>query len=92
MVKGVSKSVIEISDTGNKYFSKIILYVSPEFSSASDKKLKKEASSFIERFELTGRLAPLRKTVKKQKIKSMLIITASVLFTAVLCAVILAVL
>ena len=81
LVKGVSKSVIEISETGNRYFSKVILYISPEFSSASEQKLKKEASRLIEEFELTGRFVPLRKSIRKRKILSLLILGSSVLFS-----------
>ncbi len=82
MVKGVSKSVIEISETGNRYFSKVILYISPEYSSAGEQKLKKEASRLIEEFELGGRFLPLRKSMRKRKILSVLILGSSVLFAA----------
>ncbi len=82
MVKGVSKSVIEISETGNRYFSKVILYVSPEFSSASEQKLKKEASRLIEEFDLTGRFIPLRKTMRKRKLLAVSILGSSALFAA----------
>lgn len=81
MVKGVSKSVIEISETGNRYFSKVILYVSPEFSATSEQKLKKEATRLIEEFELGGRLLPLRKSIRKRRILSFLILGSSVLFS-----------
>ena len=32
MVKGVSKTIIEVNDTGSRLFEKIVLYVTPEFS------------------------------------------------------------
>ena len=82
MVKGVSKSVIEISETGNRYFSKVILYVSPEYSSAGEQKLKKEASRLIEEFELGSKFLPLRKSIRKRKILSAIILSSTVLFAA----------
>ncbi len=82
MVKGVSKSVIEISETGNRYFSKVILYVAPEFSSAGEQKLNKEASRLIEEFDLAGRLVPLRKSMRKRKLLSFLILGSSLVFAA----------
>ena len=41
MVKGVNKTIIEINETGNEYFEKIILYVSPKYSSVNSLKIKK---------------------------------------------------
>lgn len=41
MVKGVNKTIIEINETGNEYFEKIILYVSPKYSWVNSPKIKK---------------------------------------------------
>ena len=32
MVKGVNKTVIEINETGSKYFERVVFFVSPEYS------------------------------------------------------------
>lgn len=44
MVKGVNKTVIEINDTGNELFEKIILYVSPRYSGMSALKIRNAAA------------------------------------------------
>ena len=49
MVKGVNKTIIEIKETGNEYFEKIILYVSPKYSGASPVKIQKAVNSELEK-------------------------------------------
>ena len=49
MVKGVSKTVIVVNNTGSKLFEKIVFYVTPEYGTLSAKQLKKAASSFFKR-------------------------------------------
>ncbi len=65
MVKGVSKSIIEISETGSKVFSKVILCVSPEYVD-DDKRLKSEADRMVQQLTLEEVGVPLRITVKKE--------------------------
>ncbi len=88
MVKGVNKSVIEINQTGSKYFSKIILYVSPGFNEKSASKLADEAEKLVKELS-TLSYRPLRERVRRSKIKktviavsllSLLSIAATVLF------------
>lgn len=45
MIKGVSRQVIEITETGSEYFEKMLLVVKPQYSSMNVKKLKKKAGS-----------------------------------------------
>lgn len=72
MVKGVNKSIIEISQTGSKYFSKIILYVSPLYADTSSYKLAGEAEKLVR--ELSGiNYQPLRTRVRKTKMKKLII-------------------
>ena len=72
MVKGVNKSVIEISQTGSKYFSKIILYVSPLYADASAYKLAGEAEKIVKEFSgITHQ--PLRRRIKKMRMKKLII-------------------
>ncbi len=40
MVKGVNKRVIEVNNTGNKYFEKIVFYVTPEYGDLTAEQLK----------------------------------------------------
>ncbi len=43
MIKGVNRQVLEIHDTGSKYFEKAILFVKPEYSTLSEKRLRNAA-------------------------------------------------
>ena len=43
MVRGVSRQIIEVPDTGNIYYEKAYLVVKPEFSDAQRTLLEKEA-------------------------------------------------
>ena len=47
MIKGVSRTVIEINDTDNKYFEKALFYVRPEFCECSTNLLQTKAKKYI---------------------------------------------
>ena len=68
MVKGVNKSVIEINQTGSKYFSKIILYVSPGFNENSASKLADEAEKIVRELSSVS-YRPLRERIRRSRIK-----------------------
>lgn len=40
MIKGVNRQVLEIHDTGNKYFEKALFFVKPEYSTLSENRLR----------------------------------------------------
>ena len=86
MVKGVNKSVIEICDTGNKHFSKIILYIAPEYSELSSKKLTKEAFKYLREININNALVPLRRKIRNEQRRRRLVC----MLGSVACAVILA--
>ena len=46
MVKGVNKRVIEVNDTGSKFFEKIVFYVTPKYSELPPAQLK-SATEFL---------------------------------------------
>lgn len=50
LVKGVNKTVIEINNTGNDIFEKIILYVKPQYSMLNTRKLNKEAKVILKNY------------------------------------------
>lgn len=77
MVKGVNKSVIEISDTGNKFFNKVILFVSPEYAEKSNKQLASEAGALIRQLQGTSRES-LRKAIIRERKKRKRIIFCAV--------------
>ncbi len=47
MLRGINRSIIEINETENKYFEKIIVFVRPEFGNLSDSHLQKEAVRLV---------------------------------------------
>lgn len=51
MVRGVNRSIIEVNDTGNKYFERVLFFINPDYSSADDKKLQKAATDYIKNAE-----------------------------------------
>lgn len=79
MVKGVSKTVIVVNNTGSKLFEKIVFYVTPEYGALSAKQLKKAAGSFTFNYDDSPRVGTLRGAVKKRRLKTALIIAAAVL-------------
>jgi len=47
MVRGVSKRVVEITNTENEYFERVLLFVSTEKLESDEKQLKKEADRLV---------------------------------------------
>lgn len=44
MIKGVNRQVLEIHETGTKYFEKALFFVRPEYSTLNEKGLTKKLS------------------------------------------------
>lgn len=65
MVKGVSKTVIVVNNTGSKLFEKIVFYVTPEYGNLNAKQLKKAASEFSFNYEYSP-AKNLRKRYKRK--------------------------
>ncbi|MBE6787607.1 MAG: hypothetical protein E7537_04590 [Ruminococcaceae bacterium] len=68
MVKGVNKTVIEVNNTGSRYFEKIVFYVTPQYGNLSAKQLKRAASTFSFNFDNAMTRKPLRKKYHHKKI------------------------
>lgn len=82
MVKGVNKRVIEVNNTGNKYFEKIVFYVTPEYNDLTAEQLKcaTEFLSLKIRDKAELREPSLRKRVsRRRKITALLILGAVLL-------------
>ncbi len=47
MLRGINRSIIEINETENRYFEKIIVFVRPEFGGLSQSHLQKEAVRMV---------------------------------------------
>ena len=48
MLRGVNKQIIEVNNTGNRYFDKALLFVNPQYADISRHKLDIEANKYIE--------------------------------------------
>lgn len=82
MVKGVSKMIIEVNNTGSKLFEKIVFYVTPEYGNLSAKQLKKAASNFSFNYNgVNSSKATLRKRYKRKRIIRWLCISGVVLLS-----------
>ncbi|MEE1330757.1 MAG: hypothetical protein U0K18_06075 [Acutalibacteraceae bacterium] len=90
MVKGVSKTVIVVNNTGSKLFEKIVFYVTPEYGTLSAKQLKKAASSFSFNYDHSLKRNNLRAAIKRKKrIRLIAVSFAFVVAAAVTLAIIL---
>ena len=91
MVKGVSKTIIEVNNTGSKLFEKIVFYVTPEYGNLSAKQLKRAAADFSFNYDSTlSKNTPLRKRYKqKRKIRWMAVGSLAVLVLGIILLIIL---
>ena len=83
MVKGVSKTVIVVNNTGSKLFEKIVFYVTPVYGNLSAKQLKKAAGNFSFNYDenFSGKRM-LRNRIKRKKQIRALAISGAVLLAA----------
>ena len=91
MVKGVSKTVIVVNNTGNKYFEKLVFYVTPEYGNLSEGHLNSAATKFIGTLDMRdGEKNSLRKRYKrKKKIRFFCVLAGVLVVAALLLAIIL---
>ena len=82
MVKGVSKTIIEVNNTGSKLFEKIVFYVTPEYGNLSAKQLKRAAGNFCFNYQKSPKKIPLRKYYKRRR--NLMILGSSILVFAAL--------
>ena len=76
LVKGVSKTIIEVNNTGSQLFEKIVFYVTPEYGNLNAKHLKRAAANFSFNYSNDIKCDALRKRVKRKKIIKAVVITA----------------
>ena len=67
MVKGVNKRVIEVNDTGSKFFEKIVFYVTPKYSELTPAQLKSATEFLSLGLEGKPNRTPLRKRHLRKK-------------------------
>lgn len=86
MVKGVNKTVIEISDTESEVFEKVVLYVRPQYSALKQKDLEREAKIIIRNYSfedydfLPDEAPPKNKRFILFLFGAMLVLTVAMLF------------
>ena len=77
MVRGVNRQIIEINDTGNKYFEKALLFVAPGRSDESATKLNFEAREYLLSLSGENKGTPsLRQRHRKSLLKRRLLLGA----------------
>ncbi len=80
MVKGVNKRVIEVNNTGNKFFEKIVFYVAPEYGNLSAEQLYNAADYLSLNLRESALKPPtLRKKRRKRKLRAVLALSVGIL-------------
>lgn len=51
MIKGINRQIIEINQTGSLYYEKALLIVKPEFASAQQQVLEREALRILKKID-----------------------------------------
>lgn len=75
MIKGVNKQILEVTNTDNPYFEKIIFFVKSEYKNTDKKMLQKEAETLA-----TITQKPPKSKIPKKRIFQF--VSSSILFTA----------
>jgi len=76
MIKGVNRQVLEVHETGTKYFEKALFFVRPEYSTLSEKRLNEKAL-----LALSGNAkVPV---TKRAKVKNIILRIIYLLFAAI---------
>lgn len=84
MVKGVNRTVIEVHNTGSKYFEKIVFYVTPEYGNLSPKQLERASAQISPIFSQSLQqksVGSLRKRCRKKQ-KRHLVLAAAICMAA----------
>ena len=64
MIRGVNKQIVEVSETGNDYFERAILFVRPQAMETSDPELRRQAKSLLQSMGRPGGGFPKTKPLK----------------------------
>lgn len=71
MIKGINRQVVEVKDTGNDCFEKILFFVKPEYAGISEGKIRERAGQIA-----NGTSAPPPTKLRKSKATEILKLTA----------------
>ena len=67
MIKGVNHTIIEVKDSGNRYFERALLFVRPSLETVSPQHLQNQANRFIDLVGTPPKPRPNKKQKQKQK-------------------------
>lgn len=84
MIKGTNKQVLEVTNTENPYFEKIIFFVKPEYVNAGGEKLKKEAQIFAKKATKPPRARRTKREIRYICLQSALCVGAGIAITFLL--------
>ena len=74
MIKGINRQVVEVRDTGNECFERILFFVKPEYAGLSEGKIRERAGLAAQ-----GAGMPPPTRVRKSRLSEVLKITLSML-------------
>ena len=87
MVKGVNKQIIEINDTGNKYFEKVLLFITPGKKDLPADFLQSKAREQVLDFSKNLLEAqPLREKIRRNRAKQRALFVAGIAVAVALCS------
>ena len=88
MLRGTNRSIIEINETENKYFEKVLLFVKPEFGTLPVERLKREANRMVGGISFSpmglNRHISARKLAMRKKRKRIALVALGVLAIIIL--------
>ena len=89
MVKGVNRQRIEINDTGNRHFERVLLFVSAGSSDLTDSQLQAKAEEYLRKISPEFKNTPtLREHCKRKNGRKRLLIALGSVLLAVAAAVV----
>ncbi len=76
MIKGVNKQVLEVTNTENPYFEKIVFFVKPEYAESDREKLKAQARIYADKVSKPPRARKTKKEIRYIVIQTLLCLGA----------------
>ncbi len=88
MVKGVNRQIIEINDTGNRHFERVLLFVSAGSSDLTEGQLQEKAQEYLQKISPEFKNIPsLREHCRKKSNRRKALIISAVTILAVTTAI-----
>lgn len=81
MIKGVNRQVLEIINTDNPYFERIIFFVKSEYANEDRAKLKKEAEKYAKSVDKPPKSRKTKKEIRYLIMQSLLCLGAGAALT-----------